>query len=339
VKNRPLGRYHPWAYFVEIVRGCNLKCWHCPTRLFPRREIHYMEIEVWKSLMEVINIVSPYVRVELCNAGEPTLHPRILEFLRIGRKMAPHVQFLTYTNGTMLTNGKLTYKKLFEAGLNNIFVDMYTSFEVHKKLAEESGFFWFYQDVKVKSKDCPNIFAYKDDPDSHIIMLAENPSNWSRRKRARGYFTTYLNDLDWEEALKHGVGPIVSAPKRRCDIPFKFISINYDGTFPFCCFDYMRHTAGKLGNIKGGVEEFKNFWLGRYMQELRIKLLRKERSGHEFCKICNFTSIRCDIPWWTEEMVKKYYRNGKWLDLPSKLFIPSVVEEIPKKITPFFKNL
>ena len=29
-KKRPLGKFNPWAWCLEPVRGCNLACWHCP---------------------------------------------------------------------------------------------------------------------------------------------------------------------------------------------------------------------------------------------------------------------------------------------------------------------
>ena len=241
---RPLGKLNPWAWWVEITRGCNLRCDFCPTRLFKQGFRRYMDKTTWISLLETIQELTPYSRLELCNAGEPLLHPDILEYIALARQICPHLQILTYTNGTTLISGKLTYKQLFDAGLNMIFVDMYASLKVHKKIAENSGYYWFYQDAK--PKDAPNIFQYQNNPNCHIIMLAENPYNWSTRKIGRGYLQTYLNDLDWPAAKKFGLVPVTKSLIRRCDIPNKFISINYDGTFIFCCFDYMRHTVNKF---------------------------------------------------------------------------------------------
>jgi hypothetical protein len=103
--------------------------------------------------------------------------------------------------------------------------------------------------------------------------------------------------------------PVTKPPSRRCNIPSKFVSVNYDGTFPFCCFDYMRHTVQKFGNINNGIEDFFKFWLGSYMQTTRKKLDMKDRESHEWCSKCRFTSIRCDIPYWRAGM--KQYWNGK----------------------------
>jgi len=307
---RPLGGINPWAWWVELTRGCNLRCDFCPTRLFPKGKLDFMDKDTWIALLGLIQEVSPYTRLELCNAGEPTLHPNILEYLKIARDICPNIQILTYTNGTQLVNKKLTYKKLFEAGLNMVFVDMYAPFATHKKLAEESGYYWYYQDDK--PKDAPSIFTYQNNPDAHIIMLAENPYNWSTRKLGRGYLQTFFNDLDWPAAKKFGMKPVTEAPKRRCDLPNKFINVNYDGTYIFCCFDYLRHSIDNFGNVSNGLKDFFDFWLGKYMQDTRIKMHNKDRASHEYCSKCRFTSIRCDIPYWKPELSKLYWNGKKW---------------------------
>lgn len=307
---RPLGKLNPWAWWIEITRGCNLSCDFCPTRLFPKGEIQFMKKDIWISLLKVIQELTPYSRLEFGNAGEPTLHPDFLEYLSLARKICPDIQILTYTNGTLLINKKLTYKQLFDAGLNMIFLDMYAPFAEHKKLAEESGYYWYHQDRK--PKDAPSIFTYQKNPDAHIIMLANNPYNWSKRKLGRGYLQTFLNDLDWKSAERFGLSPIIKAPNRRCDLPCKFVNVNYDGTYVFCCFDYMRHTVNEFGNIKNGLMDFFNFWLGQYMQDARKRLYYKNRNSHEYCSKCSFTSIRCDIPHWKPDRLNEYWDNAKW---------------------------
>lgn len=308
--NRPLGKFSPWGWWIEIVRGCNLLCWHCPMRIMPRGELYFMDRDTWILMVKVINEVAPHTRIEFGNAGEPTLHPNLLEYLAIARKICPHSQILTYTNGTMLINGTVTYKQLFDAGLNMVFVDMYAPFERHRELAEKSGYYWFYQDDK--PADAPNIFVHQHNPKVHAIMLAENPSHWSKRKIGRGYLSTFFNDLDWPEATKHGLRPVERAPSRRCDLLYKFVNVNYDGTFTFCCFDYMRHLAGWLGNINGGTGSFLKFWFGEYMQKTRQLLYFKNRQGHKFCSKCAFTSIRCDIPYWGPGLFKEYWNGRGW---------------------------
>jgi len=311
--HKPLGRLNPWAWWVEITRGCNLRCDFCPTRLFPKNYRRFMKKDTWVSLLKTISKVTPHTRLELCNAGEPTLHPNFLEYIKLAREICPQLQILTYTNGTQILNGNLTYKQLFDAGLNMIFLDMYAPLEKHKALLRKSGYCWYYQDDK--PKEAPSIFTYRNNPDAHIVMLAESPYSWSKRKLGRGYLQTFFNDLDWPAAKKFGLVPVTEPPQRRCDLPNKFININWDGTFVFCCFDYMRHSVDKFGNIKNRLDDFFSFWLGKYMQDTRRKLYNKDRNSHEWCSKCRFTSIRCDIPYWKPELLDQYWNGKKWKTL------------------------
>ena len=309
-KNRPLGKFSPWAWWGEITRGCNLRCWHCATRLFPRNKFKHMKKRTWKNMIHLIKEVSPRTRLEIANAGEPTLHPNILNMLDYARRKCPSIQLMIYTNGTTLINGDITYNELFKAGLNMIQVNMYAPERDHIKLAKESGYFYYTETTKPKT--FPGLFTYNKDQKFHAISLCKNPTNWLSKKKKQRNISTFMNHLDWKAANKHGVYPVTKAPNRRCDLPFKFIPTFYDGAYSFCCFDFMREMAGKLGNVNDGVEGFFKFWLGEYMQDTREKLLRKDRNSHKYCSTCKFTSVRCDIPYWKEGMTSMSW-NGESL--------------------------
>ena len=307
-KKRPLGKLNPWAWWGEITRGCNLSCWHCATRLLPKNKFQYMTKSTWKNMIQVIKEVSPYSRLELANAGEPTLHPNILPMLKYAHKECPTLQLMIYTNGVTLINGNITYEELFEAGLNMLQVNMYAPESDHLMLAKNSGYLYFLEGNK--PDDFPGLFTYNKDPNVHAVCLCRNPSNWLKRKKNQRNISTFMNHLDWKVAKKHGLYPVKKAPDRRCDLPFKFIPTYFDGDYTFCCFDFMKDVAGKIGSVNDGVEGFFKFWLGKYMQKTRKKLLNKDRNGHKYCKTCAFTSVRCDIPYWKEKVLSKYW-NGR----------------------------
>jgi hypothetical protein len=309
---RPLGKMNPWCWWVELVRGCNLSCVFCATRLFKRGEYHFMDLETWRSLILLVNETTPYGRIGFADAGEPTLHPHFCDLMREARRLAPQVQIMTYTNGTRLVSGELTYREMFESGINCVFTDMYASYETHRALAEASGYEWYHEDEKPDS--IKNVFEY-DGPHRHTIRLSENPYSWSKRKMGRGEFHTFLNDLDWSAAKLFGITPVESAPRRRCDQPSKFVSVNHDGTYAFCCVDFMRHTAGKIGAVSEGLGGFFEFWLGRYMQDVRLKVGNKDRAAHELCSRCSFVSIRSDIPYWRSG-VEQFWDGSGWQQVP-----------------------
>lgn len=332
---RPLGKLNPWAYWIELTRGCNLSCAFCPVRTFQKEEgYNFMSRDTWINLLKVMQEVTPRIRIEFGNGGEPTMHPQILEFLSLAREIVPKIQLSTYTNGVKLIKGELTYKQLFDAGLNGAFVDMYSPLAKHQKLAEESGYEWAYRGDKTRKRDTSKfIFNYVADryPDKRTIWLVDNPGNWEEDRIKKKKRHTWLNSLDWKAAEKIGLKPTrpEDVPQRRCDIPSRFISVNWDGTFLFCCHDMMRKSVKNFGNINNGITDFMDFWVGKYMQETRKLLHFKNRAGHDLCSKCSFTRNRGDIPPYPEEFYNHYYEKGKWSAVDVKVEKPFVKEPEP----------
>lgn len=304
---RPLGKFNPWAWGLEPVRGCNLKCWHCPAHLLEDKKYEYMSEVVWRSLWEIIAKLTPRCRVEMANTGEPTLHPKLLEFIEIARKISPLSQIQVTTNGTMLMKGKISYDDLFQAGANVIYVDMYAPKKKHVKLAKASGYdFYKYYEAP---KDVPNAWVYHDDPSIQFIALSEIPDNWPSKKLKRGGLGTFLNNIDFKRARKFGIRPVENAPFRRCSQPMKYVQVAFNGDYMMCCQDALYESKVK-GNVINGSKGFKKFWLGKYMQRTRQKLYLKKRSAHPICKRCNIIFSRCDMKFWNKDMFN-YYWDGR----------------------------
>ena len=314
-RRRPLGRFNPWAWCVETTRGCNLSCVFCPTRLYPKGERVFLSDEAWGSAVDIINELMPCSRFLIANWGEPTLHPRFLELMQMARKTAPNMTLLLYTNGTQILNGNLTYPELFAAGLNAVYVDVYSNREKHIELARNSGCLWWEEGKR--PKNTKNLFERKQG-EGGFIQISRNPGEWLSSKNNRGNVMTFLNDLDWDAASKIGITPVVNPPYRRCDQPVKFPTFVCDGDYVFCGQDVMNHTTGKLGNVKDGPEGFIRFWLGQYMQDTRSKVHQYSdgRASHEHCRRCAFVGGRADVPIWRAGF-SEYWDGERLVPLPS----------------------
>jgi hypothetical protein len=303
---RPLGKFNVSNWSITATRGCNLRCGHCATRLFERNVYQHMTPETMKHLMELVKIFTPYNRIAIAQAGEPTMNPKLPELLRIGRETSPFTSFQVVTNGVRLINGDITYKDLFENGCNIVYVDMYAPEEKHIELAKKSGYNWYMR--RDKTPDQPAAWTYHRDPNLKWIVFQENPANWKNKNN----LGNFLNNLDWDAAAKFGIKKTLKAPDRRCNLPFKSAIVDYDGSYSFCCLDFMREVHGDIGFVQEGINGFIDYWFGEYMQTTRNLLYRKDRNGHEICKRCNFIPSRCDIPVWKEEdMTNIYIEDGK----------------------------
>ena len=271
-----------------------------------------MSDETWIDIFKLVDATVPMSRLEMSNAGEPTLHPRLIEMLTLGRKLAPRAQFQITTNGTMLTKGEITYKQLFRAGMNVIYVDMYAPKEQHIELAEQSGYLWYeYLDPP---KGAPNAWTYHG-PHVKFIALMEPPHSWPKKRLSLGRLGTFYNHLDWKAAEKFNMFPVTEPIARGCAQPFKYVSIKQDGYYEFCCQDFFGETAGKLGHVSEGVAGFEKFWFGEFMQLHRAHLREKDRAWSNYCSRCNITFAMADWRMWDESALKSYWNGEDWKEL------------------------
>lgn len=307
-KNKPLGSTSPYAWVIEPTYGCNLSCGHCSHALDKNKNFLFMDIKTWINSWEILNNVSPMVRVDLALSGEPTLHPKITEFINIAREIAPYSQIQITTNGTMLLKGKVDYKSLLNEGANIIYTDMYGPKEKFIELAKQSGY--PYYEYYNKNQDAPSPWKYYG-PDLKLIVLQEQPENWPKSRFKAGLLGTWYNNLDWEKAKKFNLYPVVTPPNRRCNQPFIYVSVNYKGDYLLCCQDNCHESEDLFGNVLFGIEGFKKFWYGEKIQNFRFNLRNKNRIKNKFCNRCNVTFSRCDYLHWTEKEILKYY-DGEW---------------------------
>jgi organic radical activating enzyme len=313
----PLAGFTPIVWNMEFVRGCNLRCGFCATTRFPRGEFLYMSEQTLIDSVKIISEISPQTRIEIALAGEHTLHPDFIKLIEITREYLPKSQIGVVTNGTTLLSGAITYKQMFDAGLNIALVDVYGPIENHIKIAKESGYEW-YEKAKPHRDKLPKAWTNNQNPVINCIIFQPNPAEWPKRKSRKTMLTTYLNEVDFELGKQYGMEPVTKAPYRKCDQTPKQVNICWDGEYIFCCMDFMRASVKRnLGNVSSGTRGFINFWLGEYMQTTRQILHRKNRPAHEFCSKCGYCSSRGDIDFWPEESLNQYIKDGEWFPLES----------------------
>lgn len=308
-KIKPLGSTSPWAWAIEPVHGCNLKCGHCSCRLLEYGKYHFMVKDIWIKIWEIIQNYTPTCRVDLCLAGEPTLHPNLVYFLKIARKISPLSQIQITTNGTKLYKGEITYKDLLEAGANIIYTDMYGVKEKFFKLAKQSKY--NYYEYYNKPEKALSPWTYYG-PDLKLIVLQEQPDNWPKSRYRAGLLGTWYNHLDWEAARKYGLKKVEEPLNRRCNQPFIYVPVDAYGDYLLCCQDNWHETAGLFGNIKNGIEGFKKYWYSKEMQIIRSRLREKNRKDTSYCSRCCITFSRCDFKHWLDKEVSKYFNGKDW---------------------------
>lgn len=306
---KPLGATSPWVWIIEPTHGCNLSCGHCSCRLNKKGIYHFMTEETWIKTWNIIAKITPTCRVDLCLGGEPTLNENLSEFLKIAKRISPLSQIQITTNGTMLKLGKVTYKNLLDSGANIIYTDMYGTREEFIELAKKSNYPWY--EYYNAPEGAPSPWMYQG-PDLKLIVLQLQPENWPKSRYRAGLLGTWYNHLDWKEAKKFNLFPVVTPPKRRCNQPFLYVPVDSHGNYVLCCMDNTGETSGMFGSVYDGTKEFKSYWYGKKLQIIRRRLREKNRIDTSQCSRCAFTASRCDLKHWSDSDVSKFWNGSAW---------------------------
>lgn len=106
--------YYPKKVQIEVTNMCNLNCDGC-LRKHMKREKGFI---TWDTYMDAIYICHEFgiEEIHLHHLGEPLLHPKILNCIKIAKALGFRVGFTT--NGSQLTNDKLI--ELKKAGLDKL---------------------------------------------------------------------------------------------------------------------------------------------------------------------------------------------------------------------------
>lgn len=312
------GTFRPWVWSVELVRGCNLACWHCTARIFPSDGVkRFMAQDTFGALCEVMAKATPGRRLEFAQGGEPTLHPHLLENLRMVRKISPTTQVQVTTNGLNLQNGNYNFRELFDAGAHSVYVDMYAPFEKYQKMAEASGAEWYHYNKPNVGNTKRRANTYYGDPNMRLIILQDSPHD-RIKWRKMGRLSTFLNHIDWPTAMPFGLVPVREPYKRKCTLPMRYVSTTWEGDYIFCCIDFCGESAGLLGNVKDGPGAFSSYWFGRLVQSIRRRLVVADRAGVPYCSRCDCAFSKCDwVGMWPSDAYDKFWNGTEWSAMPS----------------------
>lgn len=275
---------------VELTNACNFRCLMCPTgNKAMRRVSGFMPAEVWARLLDECREWKPALR--FIGWGEPTLHPRLSEFVW----QASQAGMLTHinTNGSKLTESLAV--KLIDAGLDSIKfsfqgVDRKSYAEMRNTdffdgLLEVVGMVWrlgngkpYIQVSTTTTYEPPeqveefkNLFGQIADQVtvgktifSHMDMGAV---------RLRPDEVTRLASLSaFEPKLKH---------PDPCPEVFDKLTVQWDGSVRVCCNDYDGIT--NLGNILE--KPLAEIWRAKTIEDYRASLAGNNYSG-PLCANC-----------------------------------------------------
>lgn len=303
-------RHLPTNVWIEPTNVCNLDCVMCPSGRIPASQRGFVDVELVRRVMCELEPVRPTVYLHV--GGEPLLHPRIDELVRIVREHGGSANL--YTNATTLDREMAD--RLLDAGLDWI------------------GFSFDGYDAPTYESIRRDRGGNEGQPGARFERVLGNIRGFLERKRERGLRAPFthlslvrlpeilslaapgardvlMRDLKalglqrFDEVDAHnwaGTLPVTLPERGRrfavCPSPWTSLVVLWDGAVVPCCLDMMRgHVVGDATK-----QSLREIMTGSAMTELRAKL---GAGKHGEIPICS----RCDVP-----------RGGSFLGVSTKVF-------------------
>lgn len=298
-------RSRPWSWpfhlEVELANVCQLRCPVCPTGagLLERKKT-FMDVELFARLMAE---AGPYLLgLFLFGWGEPLLHPRIGEVLRIARSHG--VITVVSTNGQNLDDERLLAELTRQppthliVAVDGLTEQTHSTYRVGANLARALAGVRRLAEAKRR--------AGAQLPVLHMryIAMKHNQHELPRAAEfaaANGFDLLTVRTLsiidDAESAHRSMIPDSEDLRAYRydddgrvrhsdfiCQQAFCFPTVLADGTVVACDQDFnARHAYGRLGN---GVT-FADVWFGRASTGVR-RTIRDARDSFSFCRNCPY---------------------------------------------------
>lgn len=291
----------PFNMQIELTNFCNLKCPVCPvgTKELNRRPMA-MSIGLFERLMEEVG--SYLLTAALFAWGEPLLHPKLPDILRIANKH--RIVIRLSTNGQNLNDDKIidtlithppTYlivaidgltdetnsKYRVGAKLEKILSGVYRLAEIKQKKGLKLPILHMrYIVMKHNQHELMNVRSFAENNRFEFLTIRTLSTIDSSEDTHR----MLIPDTERYRAFNYKYDKRIQRNDFICDMPFVFPTILADGTLVACDQDY--NAKQPLGILTDGVS-FKDIWFGKQAVKTR-KIVRDSRKSLSFCRNCPY---------------------------------------------------
>ncbi len=277
-------QHPPNAVQIEPTEGCNLRCGFCGIRAIrdqgPRGALsgpyEFMTVDTATTLARQILRLGWKSRLEFAMHGEPTVNPDLPAIAAAFKSRLPHHSLLLTTNGIPMLEGAWGTRSLreaifemFAAGVNTIAVDDYKPHRV-----------------------APEIRRLK-----LPVPVIEYPADRGGNPHVRhpGHRVVIVQDIAEASAGTHSYlnnHSGCAAPKdhsfndRTCTLPFRELSVRWDGRIALCCNDWRgEYHLGHCIDLDGA-------WHSAAAYAARRILLNEGRGTIPVCNGCTYRPTR-----------------------------------------------
>jgi radical SAM protein with 4Fe4S-binding SPASM domain len=280
-------RHFPDAMWIEPTNFCNYKCSFCPHSEGLKREKGFMDLSLYK---KIIDDIAPFMRnkkIALHFIGESLLHKQLHEMVKIASDKG--IKVLFFTNASLLT--LKIFKRLSENGLHRLTISLDGTNKEEYENRQVGG---QWENV---IKNIREVIRYKNSSDCETIitinhLVYDEKEFESSIKKLRKIIG--VNDVKIQGHILHTWGGNIKLNKERpshkktekgCPFIFSAMVITWDGKVLPCTQD--PHGTLVMGDAtKDGVLEIWNS--EKFVELRRIHLKRDKSLLPDTCKNCEY---------------------------------------------------
>jgi organic radical activating enzyme len=285
----------PQEIILEVTNRCNLACVMCHFhgRGVKRvRPIGDMSREIWEQVLDEIRGIGLPVSLVTHGAGEPLLHPDLLEILTEARKI-PRIRVGFMTNGMALT--PQVSRRILDLGVH------WLAFSIDGVEPESHARYRKGSDLRLIDANIQALLRLKNERTSKTPALLFNMVSLPELEPQRDAYV--------EKWLPHAEQVMISAyrpigwrrlpqtrrpsPRRPCPNPFRQLVISWQGTTGLCCEDI--HCEVITGDVRH--QSITEIWRGEPISRVRSAHLEGRFNDIPFC-------VPCDT-WAAEDVLKE----------------------------------
>jgi MoaA/NifB/PqqE/SkfB family radical SAM enzyme len=281
----------PVCLDIELTNHCNLKCLMCPTGAgASTRERGFMSDETYEKI--IAGLRGRSVGLRFIRWGEPTLHPKLAEYIKTARGEG-HICHIN-TNG-VLCDAAMS-ENLLASGLDSVkFSFQGTDERSYQEMRQGGGFTSLIKNIETLHRlrgghESPYIHVSTTtarETDEDIKLFEERMSKICDlvtvgRTNFEFVDAEHADTLTGaRKALFAELKSKQAAVKKRPEVCYEVfgkLSVDWDGKVTACCGDYnaemtvgdvARNTIGEIYN-SGGIERYRRILSRREYDKIRL---------------------------------------------------------------------
>lgn len=288
----------PLNIAIEVTNRCNLNCLMCTNDKLTRKR-GYMDMALYKKIIDETAQKNPYARIWLDFYGEPLLLRYKLFYMIQYAKRSGLENVCLNTNATLM-NPEIS-DMLLDSGIDFISFDIYGfSKEVLEKISVGADRDMVYQNVEYFLKRKQQLGRKEMVAEVKVLELEENKDEIDKiicYWREKGAWTTLRRAITWGGAADCGIKHQLPEHRIACGYAVGLCAITWEGNVATCALDADASTV--YGNIgKNSIEEI---WTIRNRELTQKHLEHRFDELPEVCRTCTD---------WTVIGEQRYDENG-----------------------------